>query len=149
MSPYFSPNSATAPSAFASSMVVSKMRTASSRASRRFASSSASSRISSGTRVGCGKSNRSRPGATSEPACRACSPSSCFNVQCTTCVEVWARAVASRRPASISAMGVLARADLPGLDDAQVHDGLPAGGHCVSVTRTMPVCVRIRPWSPT
>ena len=99
-----------------------RSRPASSSASRRLASSSACSRTSCGTAEWCGKSNRRRPGATSEPACRACSPRTWRSVQCRMWVARWARAVASRRAASTSPRSLLALADLAGPDDAGVHD---------------------------
>jgi len=68
MSPYFSPNSAIAPWVRAYSCVVSYAMTGRSSASRAFAITSTSSSTSLGTASKCEKSNRSRPGATSEPA---------------------------------------------------------------------------------
>ena len=45
------------------------------------------------------KSKRSRSGATSEPACFTCVPSTSRSAQCRTCVAVWLRRMRSRRVA--------------------------------------------------
>ena len=69
-SPYFSSNSMSAPRERASAIVVSYARTGSAHNSRRLTVASISSRTSRGTRSGYGKSKRSRPGSTSDPAWR-------------------------------------------------------------------------------
>ena len=66
--PYFSPNSASAPIALASSIEVWYARTVRSPMSTRLTSSSTSRRTVTGTAPDAVKSNRRRPGAFSEPA---------------------------------------------------------------------------------
>ena len=101
--PYFSPNSASAPIARASSIEVWYARTLRSSISTRLTSSSTSRRTVTGTAPDEVKSNRSRPGAFSEPAWAADSPSAPRSARCTRWVAVWLREVARRRSTSISA----------------------------------------------
>ena len=79
VSPYFSPNKATAPIALASSTGV--LRCSSSGRSwriRSFTRRSTSRSSSSVTFWKCEKSKRSVSGATNEPFCSTCSPSTAF-----------------------------------------------------------------------
>ena len=48
------------------------------------------------TALKCAKSKRRRSGATSEPACLTCVPSTWRSAACSRCVAVWLRRVASR-----------------------------------------------------
>ena len=52
------------------------------------------------TRLGMAKSKRSRSGATSEPFCATCGPSTRFSAACSRCVAEWLARVARRRSPS-------------------------------------------------
>ena len=68
-SPYFSPNSARAPEARASSIAISRVVTGEFCSTKSLAMSSTFSISSAVIGLGCEKSKRSRSGATSEPFC--------------------------------------------------------------------------------
>ena len=68
-SPYFSPNSARAPAARASSSAIRRVVTAEFCSTKSLAMSSTFSSSSALIGLGCEKSKRSRSGATSEPFC--------------------------------------------------------------------------------
>ncbi len=90
-SPYFSPNSAIAPIRRASSCVVTNARTSRSASAISLICCSTSASTLTGTADGEAKSNRKRPGALSEPAWVADSPSASRSALCTRWVAVWAR----------------------------------------------------------
>ena len=54
----------------------------------------------------CEKSKRSRSGATSEPFCVTCVPSTWRSAQCSRCVAEWLRRMSSRRSASTASLTV-------------------------------------------
>ena len=95
-SPYFSPNSAIAPAAIASCVFFTSVCTGVFRRICSLTMRSISSDCSRVTALKCTKSKRSRSGATSEPACLTCGPSTCRSAACSRCVAVWLRRVASR-----------------------------------------------------
>ena len=99
-SPYFSPKSAMAPIARASSCVMVWAETARSSMSTSLTCCSTSRSTSGATAVGLGKSNRRRPGAFSEPIWVAVSPSRSRKARWIMCVAVWAREIALRRATS-------------------------------------------------
>jgi hypothetical protein len=68
-SPYFSPNSARAPEAIASSRLISRVTTGAFCSTTALAMSSTRSISSALIGLGCEKSKRRRSGATSEPFC--------------------------------------------------------------------------------
>ena len=74
-SPYFSPNSAMAPDSIAESRSISRVVTGASWTTTWLASASTLSISSASSGFGCEKSKRSRSGATSEPFCATCEPS--------------------------------------------------------------------------
>ena len=105
LSPYFSPKSAIAPAAIASSGDTST--SVFTGVLRHICSLTMRSMRSSSSRViawKCTKSKRSRSGATSEPACLTCVPSTWRSAAWSRCVAVWLRRVASRTSASTSAV---------------------------------------------
>ena len=77
VSPYFSPKSAIAPAAIASSVSFTSVVTGVFSRIRALTIASISSHCSRVTALKWAKSNRSRSGATSEPACLTCGPSTC------------------------------------------------------------------------
>ena len=85
-------------------------------------SSSVSRSTDSGTAPGAVKSNLSLPGAFSEPACAADSPSAPRSARCTRWVAVCDRDSARRRSTSISANAGAFDHDLARGDLAAVHD---------------------------
>ena len=68
------------------------------------------------------KSNRNRPGAFSEPAWVAVSPSASRNALCTMWVAVWEREIDRRRSMSTSACAPAPTVDLAGEHRRLVHD---------------------------
>ena len=105
-SPYFSPNSAIAPSRSASSRVVSIARTGWLSVTQPDTSRSTAASSSSLSRWPCVKSKRSLSGPTYEPAWRTWSPSSRRSAACRRCVAVWLRIVARRSVRSTTAFAV-------------------------------------------
>ena len=104
-SPYFSPNSAMAPCAWASAMETSRCSFSCSSA-RIWAFTSASTAASS-SGVILAKwlmSKRSRSGATKEPFCSTCVPRCLRKAWCSRWVALWLRMVERRRSASTRAM---------------------------------------------
>ena len=83
------------------------------------------------------KSKRNRPGAFSEPACVAVSPSASRNALCTMCVAVWAREIA----AAALEVDLAERRDArpptsPRDDPAAVHDQARAPASARRATST-------------
>ncbi len=101
-SPYFSPNSAIAPDLTASAWLMISACTARSSRITSLTRASTSAITDSGTAPAAEKSKRNRPGAFSEPAWVAVSPSASRNALCTMCVAVCAREIDSRRSRSTS-----------------------------------------------
>ena len=102
VSPYFSPKKAIAPAFLASAIAstsVSAGRLARTRALTRSSTRWRSSGVSGAK---CEKSKRRRSGATSEPFCVTCAPSTVRSAQCSRCVAEWLRRMASRRSPSTS-----------------------------------------------
>src|SRR5216683_7942838 len=96
-SPYFSPNSAMAPAAIASSGVISRVSTGLFSRIRSLTSSSILRSSSSEIGLVWLMSKRSRSGATSEPFWVTCSPRWRRSASCSRCVaEWWARSWARR-----------------------------------------------------
>ena len=89
VSPYFSPNSAIAPFAFASAMFISSISTASDAQIAWLTSCSIVANSSAVTAPKCEKSKRRRSAETSEPAWLTCVPSVSFNALCNKWVAVW------------------------------------------------------------
>ena len=106
-SPYFSPNSAIAPERTASSWLMISACTGRSASTRSLTRASTSCSTEVGTAPVAEKSKRNRPGAFSEPAWVAVSPSASRNALCTMCVAVCARLIDRRRSTSTSACAVL------------------------------------------
>ena len=106
----------------ASSIEVWNARTSRSLIRTWLTSSSVSLSTERGTAPGAVKSNRSRPGAFSEPACAAASPSAPRRARCTRWVAVCEREMARRRSTSICANAGAPTRDLTAADLAPVHD---------------------------
>ena len=96
-SPYFSPKSAIAPVARASSSAISRVTTGVFSSSTAFAMSSTALISSADIGFVCEKSKRRRSGETSEPFCATCVPSTCRSASCRRCVAEWLARVAERR----------------------------------------------------
>ena len=112
-SPYFSPNSAIAPFAFAVSMSVTWISTAELARICSFTRRS-TARICSGVIASkCEKSKRRRSASTSEPFCATCSPSTWRSAACSRCVAEWFNAVAWRMPGSTRAPTAAPTASVP------------------------------------
>ena len=135
-SPYFSPNSAIAPESRASSWVMNSACTARSSSSTSLTLASTSDSTDTGSADGALKSNRNRPGAFSEPAWVAVSPSASRIALCTRWVAVWAREIARRRSMSTSACAAVAGADLAGRARLARCTISPVIGDCTSRTST-------------
>ena len=94
------------------------------------------------------KSKRKRPGAFSEPACVAVSPSASRNALWTMCVAVWAREIDRRRSMSTSACAPVPTVTSPLEHLGLVHDQARVIGDCTSSTSTRaPLASSITPWS--
>ncbi len=146
-SPYFSPNSAIAPIRRASSSVVTNALTARSRSSTSLTSSSTSRTTDPGTADGEGKSKRSRPGALSEPAWVAVSPSASRSARWTQ-----VRRGVGARDGSAGATVDL-RVDARRRRSARRRSPeprcttRPVTGRCTSNTSAAPPSKTKRPWS--
>ncbi len=88
LSPYFSSKSAVAPDLKAASASISSVCVATFSRIRRLTRVSISASVSGSTVEKCVKSKRSRSGATSEPACLTCSPSTSRRTACRMWVAV-------------------------------------------------------------
>ena len=121
-SPYFSPNSAIAPDLTASAWVITSACTSRSSRITALTRASTSTITESGTAPVAEKSKRKRPGAFSEPAWVAVSPSASRNALWTMWVAVWAREMDARRSRSTSDWAREARRDLARQDGRAVHD---------------------------
>ena len=88
LSPYFSPNSAMAPEAIASCVLRTAVLTGSFFRMAALTIRSTSSNCSGVTAEKCWKSKRRRSGATSEPACLTCGPSTLRSAACSRWVAV-------------------------------------------------------------
>ena len=88
VSPYFSPNSAVAPAAFASAMGISCHVTGKFALTQRLTSSSTAAISGAARAEPCEKSKRRRSGATSDPFCATPSPSTARSAACSRCVAV-------------------------------------------------------------
>ena len=146
-SPYFSPNSAIAPDLRASSCDMISACTARSASTRSLTRASTSTIADCGTAPLAEKSNRNRPGAFSEPAWVAVSPSASRNALCTMCVAVWARLIERRRSVSTSAWP-----DSPTVTSPESTltwwTTRPEIGDCTSRTsRRAPLPSSMTPWS--
>ena len=119
-SPYFSPNSARAPDAMASSTAISRVVTGAFCSTMSLAMSSTRSISSALIGLGWEKSNRSRSGATSEPFWATWSPSTWRSASCSRWVAEWlARIAVRRRPIDVE------RERKPGLERAFLdHAGM-------------------------
>ena len=151
-SPYFSPNSAIAPTSTACAWVITSACTSRSSASSEFTRASTSCSTDGGTAALALKSNRNRPGAFSEPACVAVSPSASRIALCTMCVAVCARLIARRRCTSTSGLPGRADLDLAAEHLRPVHDQRARAGFCTSETSMTAPSSSIRPasasWPP-
>ena len=100
-----------------------------------------------GTAPAAEKSNRNRPGAFSEPACVAVSPSASRNALCTMWVAVCARLIERRRSTSTIACARSPRVTSP-LSTFAWCTIIPEIGDCTSRTsRTAPMASSTTPWS--
>ena len=106
VSPYFSPNSAIAPAAIASSVDFTSVWTGVFCQICSLTIDSTCSSCSAVSAASCAKSNRSRSGETSEPPCLTCGPSTWRSAACSRWVAVWLRRVASRAASSTAATTV-------------------------------------------
>ena len=136
----------------ASSWVVTNARTSSSSCSTALTSSSTSSSTETGTApAGEVKSNRSRPGALSEPACAAASPRCLRIPACTRWVAECERDTAARRPVSTSADTAASTVASPSVTRPRCTTS-PVTGDCTSSTATANPSPRITPvsacWPP-
>ena len=146
-SPYFSPNSAIAPDLRASSWVISSACTARSASTRSLTRASTSAIADAGTAPVAEKSNRKRPGAFSEPAWVAVSPSASRNALCTMWVAVCARLMERRRSMSTDACACSPTVTSPESTRAWCTI-MPVIGDCTSSTSTRaPLASSITPWS--
>ena len=102
-SPYFSPKSATAPEALASSMPMTRVTMGSAAKISALTMPSTRAIWSAVMASKCVKSKRRRSGATREPAWETWSPRTFLSAASSRCVAVWLRRMSSRRPASIAA----------------------------------------------
>ena len=93
-SPYFSPNSAIAPEARASSSAISRVSTGVFSSSTALAMSSTALISSALIGLVCEKSKRRRSGETSEPFCATWVPSTWRSASCRRCVAEWLARVA-------------------------------------------------------
>ena len=100
VSPYFSPKSATAPDFLASSNGITEMTESAFLRISSFTRSSTRRFSSSLMGAKCAKSKRSRSGATNEPFCATCAPSTSLSARCRRCVAEWLARMASRRATS-------------------------------------------------
>ena len=114
-------------------------------------SSSVSRSTDSGTAPGAVKSNLSRPGAFSEPACAADSPSAPRSARCTRWVAVCDRDSARRRSTSISANAGAFTMTSPEVTLPRCTMS-PGSGVCTSKTAISPPSTLIVPvsasWPP-
>ena len=145
-SPYFSPNSAMAPEAWASSCDIN------------FVSTSKLARISRLTRasisVSCSgiiaskweKSKRSRPASTSEPFCCTCSPSIWRSAACNKCVAEWLQAMSCRLCSSTFALVSAPTVTLPDCTVTRCKKAAPC--FCVSCTVSCALPIVSTPQSP-
>ena len=86
-----------APVSMASSMAISRVSTGAFCRMMALAISSTAATSSALIGLVCEKSKRSRSGATSEPFCATCVPSTWRNASCSRCVAEWLARVAERR----------------------------------------------------
>jgi hypothetical protein len=95
----------------------------------------------------CEKSKRRRSGATSEPFCVTCSPSTLRSAACSRCVAEWFSTIACRRAASSnrSTRADAQRLAFPAADMSVIGTGQLT----VSVTVNSPSALLNRPVSPT
>ena len=101
----------------------------------------------SGTAPAAEKSKRNRPGAFSEPAWVAVSPSASRNALCTMCVAVCAREIDSRRSRSTSECASSPGVTSP-LSTVAWCTISPLIGACTSSTRSRaPLESSMTPWS--
>ena len=125
-SPYFSPNSAIAPDLTASAWLITSACTDRSSSTTSLTRASTSRITDAGTAPVAEKSKRKRPGAFSEPAWVAVSPSASRNALWTMWVAVWAREIERRRSVSTTAWAPTPQRDLaaehPRLVDDQPGD---------------------------
>jgi len=89
VSPYLSPNTATAPISFALSMGISSHLTGSASNIFVFTSASTFSNSSAVTALSNVKSNLKRSAVTSEPDWVTASPKAFFNAESNKCVALW------------------------------------------------------------
>ena len=128
-------------------MLVTKARTSSSPSSTELTSSSTSASTVLGTApAGEVKSNRSRPGALSDPAWAAESPRALRMPACTRWVAVCDREIADRRLMSIWAETGASRMTSPCRTRPRCTDS-PGTGVCTSVTSTVNPSPNRRPVS--
>ncbi len=147
-SPYFSPNSATAPASIASGYDISRTEALAFASIHWFVRSSIRSISSGDSGASCVKSKRSRSGATSEPFCSACGPSTERSAACKRWVPEWLRTVAARASASTVSVAGSSTFTLPDTTRPRCTTSSPVG-RCVSRTSIFPRGVAITPRSPT
>ena len=149
VSPYFSPNSAIAPPAIASSVRFTSVCTGVLTNTCEFTMRSISSSCSRGIGEKCTKSKRSRSGATSDPACFTCEPSTLRSAAWSRCVAVWLRRVASRRASSTTAVAASPAFTVPLVTWTTWTRGPPVASRCIASTRAVPAAVSMAPASDT
>ncbi len=146
-SPYFSPNRAIAPESCACCCVITAARTGKSSSNSALTRASTSISTEGGTAEVALKSNRNRPGAFSDPACVALSPSASRMALWTMWVAVCAREMDRRRSTSTSESASSPAATSPSRTVPRCTI-MPLIGDCTSRTsKTAPPASRISPAS--
>ena len=87
----------------------------------------------------CEKSKRRWSGATSEPVCFTCSPSTSRSARCSRCVAEWFARMRSRRRVVHRELDDVADRDRARLDDADVRDEARAPAAARRCTSTVPL----------
>ena len=147
-SPYFSPNSARAPLALASSMPITRVTTGSFCSTIRLAISSTSASSSAVMGLAWETSKRRRSPSTSEPFWAMCGPSTWRSASCSRWVAEWLARIARRRAPSTSATSAAPTATPPSTTSTSWTTTSPSFLP-VSVTRRLvPGAVSV-PVSPT
>ncbi len=123
-SPYFSPNSITAPDFFASSIGMICARVGVFFRISAFTSRSTLRISSSLIGLSWAKSKRVLSASTSEPFCCTCGPSTSRSALCMRCVTEWLRMVRSRRADVDARLDLVADLERAGLQRAVVAEDL-------------------------
>mmetsp|Transcript_9009 Transcript_9009/g.36794 ORF Transcript_9009/g.36794 Transcript_9009/m.36794 type:complete len:383 (-) Transcript_9009:1646-2794(-) len=153
VSPYFSPNMATAPAAFASSMGISLLTSGVPSAIHSLMRSSTAATSLALSPRGQLKSKRRRSSVTSEPAWLISSPTTCLSAACSRCVDVWLARTLRRKGASTAALTLSPTRSTPrSRRPSCMNVPVPALRQPTTSTRappSLPSSTRSTPLSPT